>query len=95
MADLANRTAIVTGAGRGVGLATALRLAGAGVRVVVNDLDATEADECVRLVEAAGGQALACPGDVTAAEVPQRLVDAALEGFGGIDIVVNLSLIHI
>jgi len=89
MTDLANRTAIVTGAGRGVGLATALRLGRAGVRVVVNDLDAQEAALCVEQINEAGGNALACAGDVTTPEFPEALIDAALKGFGGIDIVVN------
>jgi len=89
MANLANKTAIVTGAGRGVGRAVALRLAEAGARVVVNDLDAQEAEDCVAKIESAGGIALACSGDVTAPEFPDQLVDAALQGFSGIDIVVN------
>lgn len=89
MAELKGRTAIVTGAGRGVGLAAALRLGRAGAQVVVNDLDAEEANLCVRQIDEAGGKALACPGDVTRAEFPETLVDAALQGFGAIDIVIN------
>lgn len=89
MVELADKIAIVTGAGRGVGQATALRLARAGARVVVNDLDAREAEECVREIQTLGGRALACPGDVTAAEFPEQLRDAALQGFGGVDIVIN------
>ena len=73
MVELADKIAIVTGAGRGVGQATALRLARAGARVVVNDLDAREAEECVREIQTLGGRALACPGDVTAAEFPEQL----------------------
>jgi len=89
LADLLTKTAVVTGAGRGVGQATALRLGQAGAQVVVNDLDAQEAQLCVQQIEAAGGRALACPGDVTARNFPEQLIDAALSGFGGIDILVN------
>jgi 3-oxoacyl-[acyl-carrier protein] reductase len=87
--SLEGRVAIVTGAGRGVGAATALRLAGAGARVVVNDLDASEAERTVASVRAAGGEAFAVPGDITAAAFPDQLIGEALDGFGGIDIIVN------
>lgn len=89
MPALENKIALVTGAGRGVGLATARRLASAGARLVVNDLDAAEAAACVDMITAAGGQAVSCAGDVTAADFPERLIDATLENYGGIDIVVN------
>jgi len=89
MPALDDKVAIVTGAGRGVGLATAQRLARAGARVIVNDLDSAEANACVEAIQAAGGQAMACAGDVTATDFPQQLIDTALDGFGTIDIVVN------
>jgi 3-oxoacyl-[acyl-carrier protein] reductase len=89
MDELKPKTAIVTGAGRGVGLATAQRLARAGAQVVVNDLDADEAERCVRSIETAGGTAIACAGDVTAAAFPDQLIDAALSAFGGVDILIN------
>jgi len=86
---LAGRTALVTGAGRGVGAATAALLARDGARVVVNDLDGAEAAETVRAIRAAGGEALAAPGDVTDPAFPESLIEAALDTFGGLDIVVN------
>ncbi len=89
MLPLQDKTAIVTGAGRGVGKATAMRLSVAGACVVVNDMDEGEANDCVSAITAAGGQAVACVGDVTSADLPERLLDAALESFGGIDILVN------
>lgn len=88
MQALQNKTAIVTGAGRGVGLATAQRLSAAGARLVVNDLDEREAGVCVAAIQAAGGDAIACPGDITSTDFPERLIDTALGSYGGIDIVV-------
>lgn len=86
---LPDRTAIVTGAGRGVGAATALLLAKDGARVVVNDLDEGEAERTADAVRATGGTAMVVAGDVTASDFPDRLVESALSGFGGIDIIVN------
>ena len=85
----AGRVAIVTGAGRGVGAATAERLARDGARVVVNDLDPAEAEQTVAKIRAAGGEALALAGDVTAADFPERLIADTLAAYDGIDIIVN------
>jgi len=86
---LTDRVAIVTGAGRGVGRATALLLAAEGASVVVNDLDVAEADATAAAIEAAGGSAICVPGDVTAAEFPSQLIAEALERWNEIDIIVN------
>jgi len=86
---LNDRVGIVTGAGRGVGAATALMLAADGARVVVNDLDTEEADQTVERIREAGGEALAMAGDVTASGFPERLIQTSLEAYGGIDIIVN------
>ena len=86
---LTGKVAIVTGAGRGVGAATALMLAADGARVVVNDLDAEEANQTVEAIQEAGGEALTASGDITATGFPEELIQIALEGFGEIDIIVN------
>jgi 3-oxoacyl-[acyl-carrier protein] reductase len=83
---LENKTALVTGAGRGIGRAVATQLAEAGASVVVNDLD----EAALRDTAAAlGTRALAVAGDITLADQPQKLVDAAIAQFGSLDIIVN------
>lgn len=89
MGKLSERVAIVTGAGRGVGEATARMLAGDGAKVVVNDLDADVAEATVAEIRDAGGEAIAVAGSVTDPEFPDHLIDSALGAYGGIDIVVN------
>lgn len=83
---LDNKTALVTGAGRGIGRAIAERLAAAGAAVVVNDLDGIAAGETVKAI---GERARAVPGDVTAPGFAEQLVEAAVSSFGSIDIIVN------
>src|SRR6202790_2911652 len=87
--DLTGRTALITGAGRGIGRAVALKLASAGASVMLNDLDRDVVFETGMLIDKAGGAAKAIPGDVTAPDFPEKLVNATLAGFGSIDIIVN------
>jgi 3-oxoacyl-[acyl-carrier protein] reductase len=87
--SLKGKTALVTGSGRGIGRAIAIQLAGAGASVMLNDIDRDPLFETGALIDAAGGAARAMPGDLTAPEFPQKLVDAAVAGFGSIDIIVN------
>lgn len=75
--DVADRSAIVTGAGSGIGRATALLLAENGAKVVVQDLDASAAQAVVAEIEAAGGTAVAVAGDASATEVVEETVHAA------------------
>ena len=89
MAKLHGKVAIVSGSGRGIGQAIALKLAAEGARVVVNDVDAHSADDTVKRIRASGVDAVACVGDVTAEDFGRRFVGEALERFGGLDIVVN------
>ncbi|GAA2533168.1 SDR family NAD(P)-dependent oxidoreductase [Mycolicibacterium diernhoferi] len=86
---LEGKVALVSGSGRGIGRAVAEKLAAEGARVVINDLDAEPAKEVVAAIEAAGGQAVACTGSVTDPEFADRFVAAAVDNFGGLDIIVN------
>ncbi|OHV29798.1 MULTISPECIES: SDR family NAD(P)-dependent oxidoreductase [Pseudofrankia] len=83
---LTGRVAIVTGAGSGIGRATALRFAAEGAHVVVNDLAADRAQETVALVAKEGGSAHAHPGDVTGAGFVAALVDATVADSGRLDV---------
>ncbi|WP_214106134.1 SDR family NAD(P)-dependent oxidoreductase [Acrocarpospora catenulata] len=89
MGKLEGKSALVTGAGRGIGRAIAIKLAGEGARVVVNDLDKDPANEVVQEIVQAGGQAVAVPGSVTADGFAGRFVSTAVDSFGGVDIIIN------
>ena len=86
---LDGRTALVTGAGQGLGRAEALALAAAGAQVVVNDDDADSARAVVAEITAAGGVAVAAPGDVSDWSTAESLVQTAVAAFGQLDVLVN------
>lgn len=83
------RTALVTGAGSGIGRATALALAAEGAHVVVAGRTAAPLDETVTLIEERGGKALSVTADVSRAADWQALVAAAVDRFGSLDVAVN------
>lgn len=86
------KTAIVTGASRGIGRAVAMRLARDGFSVVVNYLsNAREADEVVAAIKSAGGEAASIRADVASPADVQHLFEETLKIFGSIDVVVNNS----
>lgn len=93
-----DRVAVITGAGRGLGRAYALLLAARGAKVVVNDTganlkgsgnDAGPAQEVVREIRAAGGEAVACTESVASAMGAGAIVEAALDHYGRIDILIH------
>jgi 3-oxoacyl-[acyl-carrier protein] reductase len=86
---LQDKVAVVTGSGRGVGLATAQLLAAQGARVVVNDLDTDVAEKAVDAIRASGGEAISVPGNVTETAFAETLIETTLATWGGIDIIVN------
>lgn len=95
MSKLAGKVAVVTGASKGIGAAIAKTLAAQGAAVVVNYASSKSgADEVVRHIEAAGGKAVAVHGDVSQAAQAQGIIDAAIENFGRLDILVNNSGIY-
>jgi NAD(P)-dependent dehydrogenase (short-subunit alcohol dehydrogenase family) len=93
-----DRVAVITGAGRGLGRAYALLLASRGAKVVVNDLgaslkgeggDAGPAEEVVRQIKAAGGEAVACTASVATPEGGKAIIAAALDNWGRVDILIH------
>jgi 3-oxoacyl-[acyl-carrier protein] reductase len=95
MSKLANKVAIVTGASKGIGAGIARALAAEGAAVVVNYASSKAgADKVVSDIEQAGGRAIAVQGDVSKADQAQGLVDAAVDAFGGLDVLVNNSGVY-
>lgn len=83
------RVALITGAGHGIGRATALALAAAGQSVIVNDLDPDRAAAVAAEIESAGGRAEAVAADIADRTEVARLVDAALARFGRLDAILH------
>jgi NAD(P)-dependent dehydrogenase (short-subunit alcohol dehydrogenase family) len=86
---LEGKNSIITGAGNGVGRASALRFAQEGARVVCADLDDRRAKETVTLIEEAGGTAIAVRADVSREDDVVAMIAAAIEQFGPLDIIYN------
>lgn len=89
MSRLAGKVALVTGAGRGIGLSLIRKLAAEGACIVVNDLDPEPAEAAAASIREMGGDAIAYPGSVTQADFARGFIDTALERFGDVHIVVN------
>jgi 3-oxoacyl-[acyl-carrier protein] reductase len=91
MGRLDGRVALLTGAGRGIGAATAARLASDGAAVAVTDMDLEPAEETAQQIRAAGGRALAIPVDVTNREQVEAAAARMAEEFGRLDILVAVA----
>ena len=85
------RTALVTGGGRGIGAATAMRLAAEGAMVVVSDLDLEPAEAVAARIRSERGTALAVACDVTERLAVEALVNRAVKEYGGLDILVTCA----
>ncbi|MGN6648801.1 glucose 1-dehydrogenase [Trinickia sp.] len=95
MGKLAGKVAIVTGASKGIGAGIAKALAADGASVVVNYASSkTGADAVVAAITSAGGKAVAVGGDVSKSADAQGIIDAAIETYGRIDILVNNSGVY-
>src|SRR3954449_8965730 len=95
MGKLAGKVAVVTGASKGIGAGIARSLAAEGATVVVNYASSKAgADSVVASIEAAGGKAVAVSGDVSKAADARRIVEAAIENYGRLDILVNNSGVY-
>ena len=86
---LDNKVALITGGGSGIGRASALLFAREGARIVVSDLSEASAQETVREVRAQAGEAEPVSGDVSISQDALRMVQAAVENYGRLDILVN------
>jgi NAD(P)-dependent dehydrogenase (short-subunit alcohol dehydrogenase family) len=89
MSILQGKAVVITGSGRGIGAACAKGVARQGAAVVVNDIDAPEANETVAAIIAEGGTAVACVADVSKWEEAGRLIGTCISAFGKIDGLVN------
>ncbi|HEY8302597.1 MAG TPA: SDR family oxidoreductase [Jatrophihabitans sp.] len=89
MTRIDGKTAVVTGAGNGIGRAIARALAGAGAAVVVSDVLTEDGERTVAEIVDAGGRAIFVAADVSDAEQAENLINAAVQRFGGLDVLVN------
>ncbi|MHC1720112.1 MAG: 3-oxoacyl-[acyl-carrier-protein] reductase [Clostridiaceae bacterium] len=88
--SLANKTAVVTGASRGIGRAIAIKLASEGANIILNYRSSIKSvEEVIAEINALGGKAVAVQGDVSSFAEAEKIIKAAVENFGSLDILVN------
>jgi len=92
---LNDQAAIVTGAGSGIGAATAMRFSEEGAKVVVVDIDGAAGEKTISLIKKNGGEGVAVNADVSKEKDAKQIADTAISAFGKIDILVNNAAIFI
>lgn len=86
---LKDKVAVVTGAGRGIGEAIAMRFVEEGAKLVVNDVNQADTNRTLEGIKSRGGKAVAVIGSVTVRDIAQKMMDMAVKEYGTIDILVN------
>jgi len=86
---LKDKVAVITGSGRGIGAATAIRLAEEGAKIVLNDINKENAEKIAEEIKNKGSDAVVVIVDITRMDNSEKLIDTAIEEFGKIDILVN------
>ncbi|MFC2024300.1 SDR family NAD(P)-dependent oxidoreductase [Chloroflexota bacterium] len=95
MGRLDGRVAIVTGAGAGLGQATAVLFAQEGAKIVINDIIDVDGEETIKAIKEIGGEAIYAHADVCRAEEVKRMIRTAVEKYGKLDILVNNAAVAI
>lgn len=91
---LADKVAVITGAGQGIGRAAALQMSTEGAAVVVSDVGEASGQETTNLIENRGGKAVFVKADVSKSDEVEQLMGAAVDHFGGLDILHNNAGVH-
>ena len=92
--DLTGKVALITGSGRGIGLAIGEALAQHGAAVVLHDIEESIAKSAAAKITKRGGKAIAFGGDINDLTLPARLVDQTVKAFGGLHILINNASIQ-
>lgn len=95
MGRLKDKIAVITGSGKGLGEAIALLFSREGAKIVVFDIDEPAGRETVEQIQEQGGEAIFVHGDVSNPDDAVRLIDAAVDAYGCVDVLVNNAGVHV